>query len=443
MIRDSKRQNEIDHTAIKLRAYPTNNQRLILSQWCGSMRFIYNKFLEIKKQRYEKWVEQGKPKNFDWNIDFQEELLWLKLEHLWLDGVPHNSTQQVFRHLNTAYQRWLSGKAKHPSFKKRSYGGQIHFTNSQVSEGNLRVEGRWAYVSLQNIRNQELKVRLHKPLPKDGRLLKTVVSKTPSNQYFVTLCYEIPLGSNLRESKRTPIARCGIDVGIANPLTISWKDSEGAWVTKVVGHEVQERLKKAERRLKKYQRRYARKYEAKKARQKKIKPDKETGEIQMVTTKNLEKARVKVAECHRDLANIRKDFAEKLSNQLASRFKVIKFEDLKLANMTRQVKKNEDGSDRKGVAAKTELNRGLLRLGLGNIVSLTAYKARLYGHEVHLVDPQKTSQRCFSCGHIAKENRLSQAEFSCVSCGHTDNADSNAAKNICTRRIDKKLRKVA
>ncbi|MBR4742134.1 MAG: transposase, partial [Desulfovibrio sp.] len=37
---------------------------------------------------------------------------------------------------------------------------------------------------------------------------------------------------------------------------------------------------------------------------------------------------------------------------------------------------------------------------------------------------------CNHCGCIDKGNRTSQAQFKCVSCGHIDNADFNAAKNI-------------
>ena len=48
------------------------------------------------------------------------------------------------------------------------------------------------------------------------------------------------------------------------------------------------------------------------------------------------------------------------------------------------------------------------------------------------VDPKYTSQRCSvkSCGHKAKENRENQAKFLCKKCGHEENADINAAKNI-------------
>ena len=46
-----------------------------------------------------------------------------------------------------------------------------------------------------------------------------------------------------------------------------------------------------------------------------------------------------------------------------------------------------------------------------------------------------TSQRCSHCGHVAPENRKSQAVFQCVACGAGPcNADVNAARNIAAGR---------
>lgn len=58
------------------------------------------------------------------------------------------------------------------------------------------------------------------------------------------------------------------------------------------------------------------------------------------------------------------------------------------------------------------------------------YKAKLFGIPVIPIDPHYTSQRCSVCGHIAEENRKTQASFECLNCGHTENADYNASKNI-------------
>ena len=44
-----------------------------------------------------------------------------------------------------------------------------------------------------------------------------------------------------------------------------------------------------------------------------------------------------------------------------------------------------------------------------------------------------TSLTCPRCGHIGKENRLSQESFICQNCGYSDNADHNASINILKR----------
>jgi len=63
------------------------------------------------------------------------------------------------------------------------------------------------------------------------------------------------------------------------------------------------------------------------------------------------------------------------------------------------------------------------------------YKAAQAGVSLSLVDPRNTSRTCAECGHCAKESRKSQAEFECVNCHHTNNADINAAINIRGRAV--------
>ena len=59
------------------------------------------------------------------------------------------------------------------------------------------------------------------------------------------------------------------------------------------------------------------------------------------------------------------------------------------------------------------------------------------GGRLVVVSAAYTSQTCHKCGHVAKENRESQAVFKCVECGHRANADVNAAMNILSRVLDK------
>ncbi len=49
---------------------------------------------------------------------------------------------------------------------------------------------------------------------------------------------------------------------------------------------------------------------------------------------------------------------------------------------------------------------------------------------VVFVDARNTSRTCPECGHGEKANRKSQAEFACLHCGFSDNADRTAARNI-------------
>lgn len=62
--------------------------------------------------------------------------------------------------------------------------------------------------------------------------------------------------------------------------------------------------------------------------------------------------------------------------------------------------------------------------------AFVAYKAARAGVPLVTVDPRYTSQGCSSCGVIDRKNRPNQATFSCISCGHSEAADLNAARNI-------------
>ncbi|MDM0581916.1 transposase [Clostridium perfringens] len=68
------------------------------------------------------------------------------------------------------------------------------------------------------------------------------------------------------------------------------------------------------------------------------------------------------------------------------------------------------------------------------------YKAEEKGINTIFINPQYTSKRCSKCGNIHEENRdckNNQAKFECIICGHKENADINASKNIAIPYIDK------
>ena len=68
------------------------------------------------------------------------------------------------------------------------------------------------------------------------------------------------------------------------------------------------------------------------------------------------------------------------------------------------------------------------------------YKAEEKGIDVIFINPKYTSKRCSVCGNIDNANRdckKDQANFTCTCCGHHENADINASKNIAIPYIDK------
>jgi putative transposase len=62
--------------------------------------------------------------------------------------------------------------------------------------------------------------------------------------------------------------------------------------------------------------------------------------------------------------------------------------------------------------------------------SMLRYKCALRGIPLIEVDPAYTSQRCSRCGSIHKPNGK---HFICLTCGHNDHRDANAAFNIARR----------
>jgi transposase len=125
-------------------------------------------------------------------------------------------------------------------------------------------------------------------------------------------------------------------------------------------------------------------------------------------------------------ADIRKDWCEKTSTDIAERFDLIRVEDLKIGNMTRSARGSIERPGR-NVRQKTGLNREIMRSGWGLLVRRLEDKAP---GRVEKISPAYTSQQCSACGHIAAGSRESQALFRCVACGYACNADVNAAKNI-------------
>ena len=85
-------------------------------------------------------------------------------------------------------------------------------------------------------------------------------------------------------------------------------------------------------------------------------------------------------------------------------------------------------------------NRKVKFLGLSSLKQEVEHIARKYDIALSIVQASYTSKMCPICGCIEDENRPNQETFECIECGHKDNADFNAAKNIKNRVLVTVLR---
>jgi putative transposase len=141
------------------------------------------------------------------------------------------------------------------------------------------------------------------------------------------------------------------------------------------------------------------------------------------------KQKRKISRLHSKIANCRRDYLHKSTTEISKNHAMVAIEDLQIKNMSSSAKGNAENPG-KNVRAKSGLNRSILDQGWFEARRQLEYKQLWRGGIVVAVAPQYTSQKCSSCGHTDKKSRVSQAKFCCVSCGHNENADTNAAKNI-------------
>ena len=199
----------------------------------------------------------------------------------------------------------------------------------------------------------------------------------------------------------TATTAIGIDVGIARFA----KMSDGSFLAPLNS------FKKHQQRLARYQRRMSRKVKF---------------------SNNWKKEKTRVQKVHACIANTRKDFLHKTTTTISQNHALVCIEDLQVSNMSRSSKGNSEQHGKR-VSQKFGLNRAILDQGWGEFRRQLGYKMAWNGGILLVVPAHHTSQTCSCCGHIAKENRLKQAEFLCVDCGYAENADVAGAINVLER----------
>ena len=138
----------------------------------------------------------------------------------------------------------------------------------------------------------------------------------------------------------------------------------------------------------------------------------------------------------------RNDWIEKTTTRLAQENILVAMENLDVQAMTRRPKPRPDPNRTghylsNGAKAKAGLNRSILSNNWSRLMKRLQDKMDANGEKLVIVPAAYTSRTCHECGHVAKENRESQAVFHCVECGYMANADVNAAMNILSRALAK------
>ena len=376
--------------------YPTEEQHQKLDQQFAAIRWIYNAALEQKgtygrrqgtdafyRDSYFNYVRQDKGISRK-NFKDDPELSWIR------DCLLKDSSTHALQDLEKAYDNFFKRGAGYPKPRRfldnNSYKAEIY-----VGKKLNLVFGK-SSVKIPKVGRIEYKK--HK---KFGKLATTATVIREGSEYYICVTSKIPL-----KAVDHPSPCVGIDLGITVPIATS----DGLILPK---NNVLDTL---DIRYRKIQKRFSRKTNKQSNRRKRIKSE--------------------LAEIKRHQTRVRKSNIHKATTELAKTYSYIAIEDLKVQNMTASAKGTAEEPG-KNVKAKAGLNREILNVSPYTMREQLAYKTIWYGSHLEEVDPKHTSQTCSSCGHVARENRASQAKFECQVCGYQDNADINAAMNILSK----------
>lgn len=398
--------------AYKFRLEPNAEQEVILNNLVGSARFVWNQVLAVSFEMFAKneFINATNLVNKIMDIKANPEFAFLKTSS---NAV---SLQQKIRDLASAWSRFFDPKVharlkenkkkpKKPKFFKLADGTEIQLRPlmprfKRKSDGcdSIRLVQFDKYCRVEGNRvklpNGVGFVKFRKSQDILG-IIKNVTISKKSGHWYVSFGTERELAQNPIHPSKTAV---GIDLGVAKLIATS----DGQVI------KPKNSFKANQIKLAALQRQLSRK---------------------VLFSQNWKKHNRKIQKLHHHIANIRHDYLHKITTTISKNHAMIVCEDLKVANMS----KSASGSmEKKGknVKAKSGLNKSILDQGWGMMVNMLEYKQQWQGGLLIKVNPRYTSQTCFKCKHVAKENRRTQAKFECVECGYIANADVNAARNI-------------
>ncbi len=367
-------------SALRFRLYPNKEQEESMLRTLEACRKLWNDALSHRRDRWQNGRRSTSYNYQQWVLTAERHA------DSELGALYSQAAQDVLHRLDKAFRAFFEHRARYPRFKTyREYGS---FTYPQAYNGSVKPDALRKRLFLSKVGN--IRAVFHRPIPRDARLKTCTVVREPDGKWYASLVYEevVPLqGIEIAPViTATPLLPVGIDLGLNSLITTS----DGIEIPHP------KFLRKAERRLKHFQRLFCKKKKG---------------------SNNWCKARQRLALQHARVKRRRADFNHKLSNELVRKHDLIAFEDLRVRNMVRN----------------HWLAKSIMDAAWSQLVMFTEYKAaRALGKLVVRVEPAYSTQECFLCGasnHVPLDVRT----FECKGCGRVLDRDMNAARVVLKR----------
>ena len=351
----------------RYRIFPTDDQKDQLQRYFGVSRLIFNLGLETKTNAY------ASNKKSISKYDLMKQLPELKQEFDYIKECPSQVLQQSLHNLDTAYGNFFKNRGEFPKFKNRYSKQSLTFPQGyEISFKNNTIK-------LPKLK--EVAIDYHREFK--GLSKRVTLSKTVTNKYFVSILVDTQ--TEIPKKKLIKVdTSVGLDFGIKD-LVIT---SDG------IVYKNKNFFKSQQRRLRIEQRSLARK---------------QKGSI------NREKQKLVVALLHEKIRNQRTDYLHKISTELVNTYETIAVEDLAVSNMVKNRK----------------LSKAISDMAWRQLRTMIEYKSEWQGKNLIVIgkfDP--SSKLCRKCGNIKKDLKLSDRTYYCDNCGHSEDRDIMAAKNI-------------
>ena len=394
------------HKSLKLRIYPTEEQSQLLNQTFGCCRKLYNEHLQERNEFYienilpiPKEEREIKSKDIYKNFKPKTEKEW-KQVFPYMTEVSSSALQQARMDCDQAFINFFKsnngsrkGKSGFPKFKSKKDNHQS-YREPNINE-NCKVFFENRLVKIPKVGKVIFKDRVFpKWWGQVEKLCSMTISKSCSGNYYVSILFEISPCNYKVENRKKAI---GLDFS-PSEMYVSSENQTG----KDFGYIAQKQAHS--KKLKKLQRRLARKQFLK-----------DLNSPKKLPSKNREKARIKLAKLEEHIANSRKDWIEKETLRLVRSYDKVVVENLNL----------------KGISAFLRNAKNMNDTSWATFVSRLETKGKDYGCKIIKADRYfPSSQLCSVCGWQYKGLKLSEREWTCPKCGTHHIRDVNAAINL-------------